>query len=87
MNLSPDSVSDGLTCRAIAPQWSAYLDDALPALMKLRMACHFSTCLDCRRYVRQITMVRDALHMLTKCEPSPVQRRFLRERFAARHAR
>ena len=86
MDTPPDVTSNGLTCRALATQWSAYLDEALPALMKLRMTSHVSSCPDCHRYVRQITIVRDALRALTRGRPSPVQRRILRERFVARHA-
>lgn len=85
MNLPPELVSNGLTCRTIAQQSSAYLDDALPAVMKLRMACHLSTCQDCRRYVRQISLVRVALGTLPKCQPSSVKRRALRERFSSRY--
>jgi anti-sigma factor RsiW len=86
MNGPYDTVSHELTCRSVAPHWSAYVDDAVPALIKLRMARHVSTCADCRRYLRQITMVRDALKMLTGHQPSRAQQRLLRERFAARHA-
>jgi anti-sigma factor RsiW len=85
MDTPPDVRSNGLTCRALAPQWSSYLDDALPALMTRRMTSHVSTCPDCHRYLRQITIVRDALHALTRGRPSAGQQRFLRERFAARH--
>src|SRR6478609_854742 len=59
--LPPDWTSNGLTCRTVAQQSSAYLDETLPAHMKLRMASHLSTCSNCRLYVRQITLVRDAV--------------------------
>jgi len=83
--LPPDWTSNGLTCRTVAQQSSAYLDETLPAHMKLRMASHLSTCSNCRLYVRQITLVRDAVVRLPRCQPSSVQLRVLRQRFTARY--
>jgi predicted anti-sigma-YlaC factor YlaD len=79
-------ITSGLTCRDVADRTTDYLDERLPILTKVRVRLHLASCADCRGYVRQIALVRDATSLLPRPFPSPIARLRLRQRFAARHA-
>lgn len=79
-------IVSGLTCRAVTDRTSDYLDERLPILTKLRVALHLASCADCRVYVKQIALVRDAMAHISKPRPSPINRLRLRRHFAQCHA-
>ena len=72
-------IASGLACRDVAARASEHLDETLPLLMKVRMGLHLASCADCRVYVRQVALVREALSRLPKQLPSPIIRLRLRQ--------
>jgi predicted anti-sigma-YlaC factor YlaD len=79
-------ITSGLTCRDVAERITDYLDERLSILTKIRVGLHLASCADCRTYMRQIALVRDATTLLPKQFPSPIARLRLHQHFAARHA-
>lgn len=53
-----------LSCRDVTERASEYLDGDLPRWQRLRVRLHLFICRDCRRYVRQLRAVVDALRRL-----------------------
>ena len=47
-----------MTCKEISRLASQQLDVRLPLLTRLRMRLHFLICAWCRRYVKQVRLVR-----------------------------
>jgi len=78
-------IASGLTCRNVADCTTDYLDEHLPILTKVRVRLHLASCADCRTYVKQIALVRDAAALLHKPLPSPINRLRLRQHFAQFH--
>lgn len=78
-------IASGLTCRNVADRTTDYLDERLPILMKVRVGFHLASCADCRAYVKQIALVRDAAALLHRPLPSPINRLRLRQHFAYFH--
>lgn len=81
---SPDPVAPEITCREVAERTSAYLEEHVDDISKVRMALHVATCAGCRTYVTQIASVRDVLGRLPKDDATPVQHERLRRAFSAR---
>ena len=79
-------IVSGLTCREVTDRTSDYLDERLPIVTKIRVALHLASCADCRTYVQQIALVRDAPALLLKPRLSPINRLRLRQHFARCHA-
>lgn len=59
-----------LNCREITQRASGYLDGALPWHVRLEVRLHLMMCRFCREYVRQMTLVMQALRRLPGREPS-----------------
>jgi predicted anti-sigma-YlaC factor YlaD len=79
-------MTSGLTCHDVTDRTSEYLDDRLPIMTKVRVCLHLASCADCRAYVKQIELVRDAVSMLPKRLPWPIVRLRLRQHFSFCHA-
>ncbi|UVT20524.1 MAG: hypothetical protein H8K03_00955 [Nitrospira sp.] len=75
-------IDSGMTCRELTDRASDYLEDRLSDCMKLDIGLHLASCVGCRAYVRQISLVRAAVALIPKEFPSPVNRLRLRQRFA-----
>ncbi len=78
-------IHSGLTCRDVTGRVSEYLGDRLTMLTKMRFGLHLASCVHCRSYVMQISLVRDTVALLPKQFPSPINRLHLRQHFAASH--
>jgi len=78
-------IHSGFTCRNVTERASDYVDDRLPILTKVRVGLHLASCPDCRVHVKQIALVSEAVALLPKRYPSPIQRLQLRQHFAAHH--
>ena len=76
----------GLTCRDLTNRASEYLEDRLPILTKFRVGFHLASCADCRTYMKQMALVREAAAGLPKQYPSPINRLRLRQHFACCHS-
>ena len=48
-----------MTCKELSRLASQQLDQPLPLLTRLRMRLHFLICAWCRRYVKQVRLVRE----------------------------
>jgi predicted anti-sigma-YlaC factor YlaD len=75
-----------LTCHHVTDRTSEYLDDRLPIMTKVRVGLHLASCANCRAYVKQIALVREAVPMLPNRLPSPIVRLRLRQHFSFCHA-
>ncbi|UVT17635.1 MAG: hypothetical protein H8K04_08935 [Nitrospira sp.] len=75
-------IDNGMTCRELTGRTSDYLEDRLSACMKVDIGLHLASCVGCRAYVRQISLIRDAVALMPKEFPSPINRLRLRQRFA-----
>lgn len=78
-------IHNRLTCRDVAEQASKYLDDWPPLLTKIRIGLHVASCAHCRTYVKQLSLVRDAVSFLPRQYPSTINRLHLRQHFACCH--
>ena len=54
-----------LACKDIVDQATAYLEDELPWLARLRVRLHLILCALCRRYMSQMAATRAVLRQLT----------------------
>lgn len=80
-------IESGLTCRNVVDRTTDYLEDRLPILTKIRVGLHVASCADCHAYVKQMALVPETIALLPRQLPSPVNRLFLRQHFAAlRHS-
>ncbi len=75
-------IDSGMTCRELTDRTSDYLEDRLSAVMKMGMGLHLASCVGCRTYVGQISLVRDAVARIPKEVPSRINRLRLRQQFA-----
>ena len=55
-----------LKCREASILMSASMDDPLPAVDRWALRLHMMVCTACRRYRRQLRMMRRVLHEATK---------------------
>jgi len=78
-------IPSGLTCHNVADRTTDYLDERMSILTRARVGLHLATCADCRAYVKQIALVRDAAALLHRPLPSPIIRLRLRQHFAQFH--
>lgn len=78
-------IPSGLTCREVADRASDFLDERVPMPTNMRVALHLAFCADCRAYLTQILLIREAVTRLPKIYPSPVNRLRLRRHFTAIH--
>jgi len=85
-NSSEQAVPE-ITCWEVVEWTSAYIDEHLDDPFKVRMALHLAACADCRVYLKQVSLVRNAMTRLPNIYPSPVNRLRLRQHFAAVHPR
>lgn len=79
-------IPGGQSCRDVTDGTTAYLDNHLSILTKIRVGFHLAFCADCRAYVKQVALVRDTLALLPTLRPSPIDRLRLRRHFAHCHA-
>src|SRR5262245_11521184 len=76
----------GLPCRHVVDRTTDYLEGHLSTLVKLRLSLHLALCTNCRTYVKQIALVREAMALLPKSISPPPKQARLRQDFAQRHA-
>ena len=53
-----------MRCREEAEQAGAFVDAEVSGRVRWRIRLHLATCRNCRRFVRQIALTRDALGRL-----------------------
>lgn len=79
-----EQIAPDITCREVAEWTSAYLDEHVDDVSKVRMALHLAVCAGCETYVKQIASIRDLLGLLPGAAAEPAQRDRLRRAFSAR---
>jgi predicted anti-sigma-YlaC factor YlaD len=52
------------TCKDVARQATAFLENQLPAAQNILIWRHLEGCADCRTYIEQMAVVRDSLRKL-----------------------
>jgi predicted anti-sigma-YlaC factor YlaD len=85
-NYSCHRIAAGLPCRLVVDRTTDYLDGHLSTLAKVRLSLHLASCPNCRTYVKQIALVREAIALLPKAISPPPKQARLRQCFAQRHA-
>lgn len=79
-------ITSGLTCRQVTDRTTDSLAERLPLLTGVRLGGHLATCVDCRAYVKQMALIREALAGLPKIYPRAIDRLRLRRYFTLVHS-
>jgi predicted anti-sigma-YlaC factor YlaD len=74
-----------ITCEQVAAWASAYLDDHVEDVQKIRIVLHLVACAGCDAYVKQIVSVCRVLDRLPLSPTHTAQLDPVRQAFAARH--
>lgn len=76
-----------LACQEAVGLVTRSLEGALSLREEARYRIHLALCHHCRAYMKQLTLVQEAVALLPKPFPSPANRLRLRQQFAASHGR
>ncbi len=70
MSHDHDHSHDRKLCMELAERISEYLDDELPADLKLTVEAHVDSCSNCDKFVDSVRRTRDLAHLLPPLELS-----------------
>jgi predicted anti-sigma-YlaC factor YlaD len=82
----PNPSSRAISCREVVECTTAYLEEYVQHSARVSMDFHLAGCADCRTYVKQIALVREATALLPRPVFPPPNQARLRQYFAQRHA-
>lgn len=74
-----------LACQEAAGLVTRSLEGALSLREEARYHIHLGLCSHCRAYMKQLTLVQEAVVLLSKQFPSPANRLRLRQHFSRCH--